>query len=109
MEAKPIGTEIDILTPISFHARLFVGVEVEGWASSGKLVRHIKKSVKFLEENMGITYKLSELFMSIKALNMVSDIKWLILRFDNGNELTQEDILILPDDGLMVLDDIIIQ
>ena len=47
--------------------------------------------------------------MSIKALNMVSDIKWLILRFDNGNELTQEDILILPDDGLMVLDDIIIQ
>ena len=41
---------------------------------------------------MGITYKLSELFMSIKALNMVSDIKWLILRFDNGNELTQEDI-----------------
>ena len=58
---------------------------------------------------MGITYKLSELFMSIKALNMVSDIKWLILRFDNGDELTQEDILILPDDGLMVLDDIIIQ
>lgn len=47
--------------------------------------------------------------MSIKALNMVSDIKWLILRFDNGNELTQEDILILPDDGLMILDDIIIQ
>ncbi len=40
---------------------------------------------------------------------MVSDIKWLILRFDNGNELTQEDILILPDDGLMILDDIIIQ
>lgn len=108
-EAKPIGTEIEILTPILFHARLFVGAEVEGWASSGKLVRHIKKSVKFLEENMGITYKLSELFMSIKALNMVSDIKWLILRFDNGNELTQEDILILPNDGLMILDDIIIQ
>ena len=47
--------------------------------------------------------------MSIKAINIFSDIKLLILRFDNGNELTQEDILILPDDGLMVLDDIIIQ
>ncbi len=33
-EAKPIGTEIEILTPILFHARLFVGAEVEGWAAA---------------------------------------------------------------------------
>lgn len=108
-EAKPIGTEIEIITPILFHVRLFIGVEAEGWASGSKLVKHIRKAVKPLEENMGITYQLSELLNSIKAFPMVSDIKWLILRFDNGQELTDKDILKLPDDGLLVLDEIIIQ
>lgn len=108
-EAKPIGTEIEIITPILFHARLFVGAKTEGWASGGKLIKHIRTAAKPLEENMGITYQLSELFNSIKALPMVSDISWLILRFDNGQELTDKDILKLPDDGLLVLDDIIIQ
>lgn len=108
-KAKPVGTEIEILTPVIFSARLVIGAKTDGWAGGRKLTEHIGDVFKPLEESMGALINMPELFKKIASSPSVSEIKSMILRLGKGIELTEKDTLKLPDDGLLLLDEIMIQ
>lgn len=108
-EAKPIGTEIEILTPVMFSARLFISAKTDGWAGGRKLTEHIASVFEPLEKSMGVRINMPELFKRIGSFPIVSEIKSMLLRLGKGIELTENDTLKLPEDGLLSLDEIIIQ
>lgn len=108
-EAKPVGTEIEILTPVFFSARLVIAAKTDGWAGGRKLTEHIEDVFKPLEESMGALINMPELFKKIGSSPSVSEMKRMILRLGKGIELTEKDTLKLPEDGLLSLDEIMIQ
>lgn len=108
-EAKPVGTEIEILTPVIFSARLVIGAKTDGWAGERKLAEHIKGVFDPLEKRMGALIDMPELFKQIGSFSMVSEIKSMNLRLGKGVELTEKDALKLPEDSLLSLDEIMIQ
>lgn len=108
-EAKPVGTEIEILTPVIFSARLVIAAKTDGWAGGRKLTEHIRGVFKPLEESMGALINMPELFKKIGSSPSVSEMKSMILRLGKGIELTEKDTLKLPEDGLLSLDEIMIQ
>ncbi len=108
-EAKPVGTEIEILTPVIYSARLVVTAKTDGWAGGRKLTEHIGEIFKPLEKRMGARIDMPELFSRIGSSPIVSEMKSMLLRLGKGIELTENDTLKLPEDGLLSLDEIIIQ
>lgn len=108
-EAKPVGTEIEILTPVIFSARLVINAKTDGWAGGRKLTEHIRDVFKPLEESMGAIINMPELFKRIGSSPSVSEIKSMILHLGKGIELTEKDTLKLPEDGLLSLGEIMIQ
>ncbi len=108
-EAKPVGTEIEILTPIIYSARLVVTAKTDGWAGGRRLTEHIGEIFKPLEKHMGARIDMPELYKRIGASPIVSEIKGMLLRLGKGVELGENDTLKLPEDGLLSLDEIIIQ
>lgn len=108
-EAKPVGTEIEILTPVKFSARLTVSAKTDGWAGGRKLTEHIRKVFMPLEKSMGALINMPELFKKIGSSPSVSEIKSMSLRLGKGIELTEKDTLKLPEDGLLSLDEIMLQ
>lgn len=108
-EAKPAGTEIEILTPVIFSAKLVIDAKTDGWAGGRKLTEHIRDVFKPLEESMGALINMPGLFKNIASSPSVSEIKSIILRLGKGIELTEKDTVKLPEDGLLSLDEIMIQ
>lgn len=108
-EAKPVGTEIEILTPVIFSARLVINAKTDGWAGGRKLTEHIRDVFKSLEKSMGALINMPELFKKIGSSPSVSEMKGMILRLGKGIELTEKDALKLPEDGLLSLGEIMIQ
>ncbi|MDE7360425.1 MAG: baseplate J/gp47 family protein [Oscillospiraceae bacterium] len=108
-EAKPVGTEIEILSPIIFSARLVIGAKTDGWAGGRKLMEHIGSVFEPLEKSMGAPINMPELYKQIGSSPVVSEIRSMILRLGKGIELTENDTLKLPEDGLLSLDEIMIQ
>lgn len=108
-EAKPIGTEIEILTPVIYSARLVITAKTDGWAGGRKLTEHIGEIFKPLEKRMGAKIDMPGLYKRIGASPIVSEMKSMLLRLGKGVELTENDTLKLPEDGLLSLDEIIIQ
>lgn len=108
-DAKPVGMEIEILTPVIFSARLVIGAKTDGWAGGRRLTEHIRDVFKPLEESMGALINMPELFKKIGSSPSVSEIKSMILRLGKGIELTEKDTLKLPEDGLLSLGEIMIQ
>ncbi len=108
-EAKPIGTEIEILTPVIYSARLVVTAKTDGWAGGRKLMEHIGEIFKPLERQMGARIDMPELYRRIAASPVVSEMRGMLLRLGKGVELGENDTLKLPEDGLLSLDEIIIQ
>ncbi len=108
-EAKPIGTEIEILTPVIYSARLIVTAKTDGWAGGRKLTEHIGEIFKPLENKMGARIDMPELYRRIAASPIVSGMRGMQLRLGKGVELSENDTLKLPEDGLLSLDEIIIQ
>lgn len=108
-EAKPVGTEIEILTPVIFSARLVISAVTDGWAGGRKLTEHIRSVFEPLEKRMGALISMPGLFESIGSSPAVSEIKGMLLRLGKGIELSEGDTMKLPEDGLLKLDEIIIQ
>lgn len=108
-EAKPVGTEIEILTPVIYSARLVISAKTDGWAGGRKLTEHIREIFKPLEKRMGTRINMPELYKLIGSSPIVSEIKSMLLRLGKGVELSENDTLKLPEDGLLSLDEIIIQ
>ncbi len=108
-EAKPVGTEIEILTPVIYHARLFISAKTDGWAGIRKLTEHIREIFKPLENSMGARINMPELYKLVGSSPIVSEIRRMLLRLGKGVELNENDTLKLPEDGLLSLDEIIIQ
>lgn len=108
-EAKPVGTEIEILTPVIFSARLVISAKTDGWEGGRKLTEHIEHVFYPLEKSMGALIDMTELFKQIGSDPSVSEIKGMNLRLGIGIELTEKDTIKLPEDGLLSLDEIIIQ
>ncbi len=108
-EAKPVGTEIEILTPVIFSAKLIISAKTDGWAGGRKLTEHIASVFKPLEKSMGVLINMPELFKQIGSSPIVAEIKSMRLRLGQGIELTEKDAFKLPEDGLLSLDEIIIQ
>lgn len=108
-EAKPVGTEIEILTPVIYSARLVITAKTDGWAGGRRLTEHIRQIFKPLEKRMGVRIDMPELYKRIAFSPIVSEIKGMLLRLGKGVELTENDTLKLPEDGLLSLDEIIIQ
>ena len=108
-EAKPVGTEIEILTPVIYSARLVVTAKTDGWAGGRMLTEHIGEIFKPLEKCMGARIDMPELYKRIGSSPIVSEMKSMLLRLGKGVELTENDALKLPEDGLLSLDEIIIQ
>lgn len=107
--AKPIGTEIEILSPIIFSAKLFISVKTNGWAGERKLTEHIREVFKLFENQMGVKIIMPGLYRKIKDFPIVSEIKSMHLSLGQGRELFENDTLTLPEDGLLSLCEIIIQ
>ena len=108
-EAKPVGTEIEILTPVIFSARLVISAKTDGWAGGRKLTEHIKSVFAPLEKRMGVLINMPDLFKQIGSFPIVSKIKGMSLRLGKGIELTENDAMKLPEDVLLSLDEIVIQ
>jgi len=108
-EAKPVGTEIEILTPVIYSARLVITAKTDGWAGGRKFTEHIRKIFKPLEKCMGAQINMRELYRLVGSSPIVSEIKSMLLRLGKGIELGENDTLKLPEDGLLSLDEIIIQ
>lgn len=108
-EAKPVGTEIEILTPVIFSARLIISAKIDGWAGGRKLTEHIGNVFKQLEKSMGALIDMPDLFKKICSSPSVSEIKSMILRLGKGIELTEKDTVKLPEDSLLSLDEVMIQ
>lgn len=108
-EAKPAGMEIEILTPVIFHARLVISAKTDGWAGDRKLTEHIENVFEPLEKSMGALIDMPELFKQIGSSPVISEIKSMRLRLGKGIELTEKDTVKLPEDGLLSLDEIMIQ
>lgn len=108
-EAKPVGTEIEILTPVIFSARLTVSAKTDGWAGGRKLTEHIRSIFGPLEKRMGALINMQELFKQIGSSPIVSEINGMRLRLGQGVELTENDTMKLPEDGLLSLNEIMIQ
>ena len=108
-EAKPVGTEIEILTPIVFSARLVISAKTDGWAGGRKLTEHIGSVFAPLEKRMGALINMPDLFKQIGSFPIVSEIKGMSLRMGQGVELTENDTMKLPEDGLLSLDEIVIR
>ncbi len=107
--AKPVGTEIEILTPVVCHAKLVITAKTDGWAGGKKLTEHIRDIFKPLEDNIGALIDMPGLYKQIGASPIVSEMKSMLLRLGKGVELSENDTLKLPEDGLLSLDEIIIQ
>ncbi len=108
-EAKPIGTEIRIIPPVVFSAKLFISAGADGWAGERKLSEHIREVFAPLEKRMGAEISMPEIVGRIGAFPIVTEVKSVLLRFGRGIELTERDTLKLPEDGLFSLEEIIIQ
>ncbi|MDE6031130.1 MAG: baseplate J/gp47 family protein, partial [Oscillospiraceae bacterium] len=108
-EAKPVGTEIEILTPVIFSARLVISAKTDGWAGERKLTEHIESVFEPLEKRMGALINMPELFKQIGSSPVVSKIKSMYLRLGKGIELTEKDTVKLPEDVLLSLDEIMLQ
>ncbi len=108
-EAKPVGTEIEILTPVVYSARLVVTAKTDGWAGGRKLMEHIGEIFQPLERQMGARIDMPELYKRIGSSPIVSEMRGMLLRLGKGVELGENDTLKLPEDGLLSLDEIIIQ
>ncbi len=108
-EAKPVGTEIEILTPVIYSARLFISAKTDGWAGGRKLTEHIREIFKPLEKRMGAQINMPEIYKRVGLSPIVSEIKSMLLRLGKGVELSENAMLKLPEDGLLSLDEIIIQ
>lgn len=108
-EAKPVGTEIEILTPIVFSASLAVSAKIDGWAGDRKLTEHIRGVFEPIEKSMGALLDMPEILKQIGSSPSVSEIKSVHLRLGKGIELTEKDTMKLPEDGLLSLNEIIIQ
>lgn len=108
-EAKPVGTEIEILTPIIFSARLVISAKTDGWAGGRRLTEHIGDVFEPLEKSMGALIDMPELLKRIGSSPSVSEIKGMHLRLGKGIELSENDTMKLSEDGMLSLDEIIIQ
>ncbi|MCH5203787.1 MAG: baseplate J/gp47 family protein [Oscillospiraceae bacterium] len=108
-EAKPVGTEIEILTPVIFSARLVVTAKTDGWAGIRKLTEHIGSVFEPLAKRMGVFINMPDLFRQIGSSPNVTEMKSMKLRMGKGIELTENDTLKLPEDGLLSLGEIMIQ
>lgn len=108
-EAKPIGTEIEILTPIIISAKLFISAKTDGWAGGRRLREHIEGVFKPVENTMGALIVMPELIKEISAFPAASEIKRVLLHLGRGVELSEGDELKLPEDCLLELSEIIIQ
>lgn len=108
-EAKPIGTEIEILTPVTFTARLVIGAKTAGRPGAVKLTEYARYVLEPLEKSMGALIDMPRLFKQIGAFSIVAEIKSMHLRLGKGIELTEKDTIKLPEDGLLSLDEVIIQ
>ena len=108
-EAKPIGTEIEILTPVTFTARLVISAKTDGWSGVGKLTEYARYVFEPLGKCMGALIDMPRLFKQIGSFSIVSEIKSMHLRLGKGIELTEKDTVKLPEDGLLSLDEVIIQ
>lgn len=108
-EAKPIGTEIEILTPITFNARLVIDAKTDARSGSERLAEYAGYVFEPLEKNMGALIDMPRLFNRIGSFEIVSEMKDMRLRLGKGVELTVKDTMKLPDDGLLSLEEITIQ
>ena len=108
-EAKPVGTEIEILTPIIFSARLVISAKTDGWAGGRRLTEHIGNVFEPLEKSMGALIDMPELLKRIGSSPSVSEIKGMRLHLGKGIELSENDTMKLSEDGMLSLDEIIIQ
>lgn len=108
-EAKPIGTEIEILTPVTFTARLVIGAKTDGWSGAGKLTEYARYVFEPLEKSMGALIDMPRLFKQLGSFSIVSEIKSMHLRLGKGIELTEKDTMKLPEDGMLSLDEVMIQ
>lgn len=108
-EAKPVGTEIEILTPVIFSARLVVSAKTDGWAGIRKLTEHIAKIFASIEKRMGVFINMPDLFKQIGSSPNVTEMKDMRLRLGKGIELNENDTFKLPEDGLLSLNEIVIQ
>lgn len=108
-EAKPIGVEIEILSPVIFSARLFITVKTDGRTGVGGFSEHIRSVFRGLERCMGARIVMNELIKKFLEFPNVSEIKSVLLRLGKGLELSENDTVKLPEDGLLTLDEIIIQ
>ncbi len=108
-EAKPVGMEIEILSPVIFSARLFITVKTDGRTGVSGLSEHIRNVFRGLEKCMGARIVMPELIKKILEFPSVSEIKSVLLRLGKGLELSENDTVKLPEDGLLSLDEIIIQ
>lgn len=108
-EAKPVGTEIEILTPVIFSARLVVSAKTDGWAGVRKLTEHIEKVFETIEKRMGVFINMPDLFKQIGSSPNVTEMKGMRLHLGKGIELNENDTFKLPEDGLLSLNEIVIQ
>lgn len=108
-EAKPIGTEIEILTPVIFSARLVICAKTGVWSETGKLTEYARYVFEPLEKGMGALINMPELFKQLGSYSIVSEMKSMRLRLGKGIELTERDTMKLPEDGLLSLDEVMIQ
>ncbi len=108
-EAKPAGTEIEILPAVKFSARLFISARTDGWAGEKRLSDHIRKIFSPLEKCMGVKINMPEIVKEIRESPFAVEIKNVVLRFGRGVELNERDVMALPEDGILSLDEIITQ
>ncbi len=108
-EAKPAGTEIEILTPIIFNARLAIGAKTDARSGSEKLAEYAGYVFEPLEKSMGVLIDMPKLFKRIGSFAIVSELRDMRLRLGKGIELTEKDTIKLPEDGLLSLEEITIQ
>lgn len=108
-EAKPVGVEIEILSPVIYSARLFISVKTDGRTGVGGFSEHIRSVFQGLEKCMGARIVMNDLIKKILEFPNVSEIKNILLRLGKGIELAENDTVKLPEDGSLSLDEIIIQ
>lgn len=108
-DAKPIGTEIEILTPVILSARLVIYAKTGVRSETARLTEYAGYVFEPLEKSMGALIDMPELFKRLRSYSKASEIKGMRLRLGKGIELTEKDTMKLPEDGSLSLNEIIIQ
>ncbi len=107
-QAKPAGIELEIVPVCMYHARIFTSLEMTAWAKTADIRKLILNYIAPLQENFGLEFPFEGIITYLKESSLIKNVKWFALQFTDGRTFIEKDKLKLPENGLLVIDDVLI-